>query len=488
MTTLAPLIRSALQREAGQPALGYAGRWHGWGDLRQLAEGVEKALADAGVAPRAPLAFIPRNRPDAIAALLGLLAAERSVRMIYSFQSDEGLAQALARPGVAGVVMHREDHGPALAAMAAERGLAVIVLDGMAAPRALRACTAAVCDPVPADTIEILTSGTTGAPKHFPVPFSLIERHLLSTPLTRSQGDTPEAAPPFLLYFPLGNITGLYSTLPTLLRGQRAILLERFSLEAWHEYVTTWRPTHTGVPPSAVRQILDAQIPVEDLASIRAMGIGAAPLAPDIHLQFEDRYGIPILLSYGATEFAGPVVMMTADLRASWGQSKLGSVGKPLPGVRLRVVDEETGADCPVGTVGLLHVVSPRIGDDWIATTDLALIDADGFVFLQGRADGAIMRGGFKVLPETIEAALLRHPAIAEAAVVGIDDDRLGQVPAAALRIADGWSSVDLAEIEAHLRRHLMATQIPARWQICPELPKTASLKVDRREVKALFA
>jgi acyl-coenzyme A synthetase/AMP-(fatty) acid ligase len=192
-------------------------------------------------------------------------------------------------------------------------------------------------------------------------------------------------------------------------------------------------------------------------------------------------------LSYGATEFAGPVAMMTAELRARWGRSKHGSVGQALPGVRLRVVDEQTGAECPPGEVGLLHVVSPRIGEHWIETTDLARIDADGFLYLQGRADGAIMRGGFKVLPETIEAALLIHPAIAEAAVVGVEDDRLGQVPAAALRIASGFSDVDLAEIEAHLRRHLMATQIPVRWKLCQELPKTASLKIDRRGVRNLF-
>lgn len=487
MTTLAQRVRTALQREPGQPAIAFAGRWHGWSELRELVGQLDNALDQAKVGKGAPVALVPRNRPEAIAALLGLMAQGRSVRMIYAFQSDEGIAAALARPGVAAVVLHREDCGPAVMAAAAERGLAVIALDGMAAPAVSGEASGPCTEPMAPDTIEILTSGTTGPPKHFPVAFSLIEQHLLSTPLTRSQGDAPEAAPPFLLYFPLGNITGLYSTLPTLLRGQRAVLLERFSVEGWRDYVVTWRPVHTGVPPSAIRQILDAWIPVEDLASIRAMGVGAAPLAPDIHRQFEDRYGIPVLLSYGATEFAGPVAMMTADLHAAWGRTKHGSVGRPLPGVRLRVVDQETGEECAAGVPGLLHVISPRIGEDWIATTDLAVIDADGFLYLKGRADGAIMRGGFKVLPETIEAALLTHPAIAEAAVVGIADDRVGEVPAAALRIAAGCSAPGTAEIEAHLRRHLLATQIPARWKICHELPRTASLKIDRMGVKALF-
>ncbi|WP_033925836.1 class I adenylate-forming enzyme family protein [Sphingomonas sp. 35-24ZXX] len=487
MATLPQLVRAALDRDPALPAICFGDRWYTWGDVRYAADKLEDSLAAAGIAPGEPVALVPRNRPEAIAALLCLLAQRRSVRMVYSFQSDERMAAALARPGIAAVVLHDEDFGEAVAAEAARQGLAVIVLSGMMRPTIRRLSERPTDNQMPVDTIEILTSGTTGTPKHFPVSFGLIERHFVSTPLTRSQGDAPQSAPPFLLYFPLANITGLYSTLPTLLRGQRAILLEKFSLEAWHGYVKTWRPAHSGVPPSAVRQILDADIPIEDLASIRAMGVGAAPLAPDVQDGFERRYGIPILLSYGATEFAGPVAMMTAELHQEWGDRKRGSVGKPLPGVQLRIVDPEDGRPLAAGETGLLHVISPRIGEDWIATTDLAMIDADGFLFLKGRADGAIMRGGFKLLPEAIEEALLSHPAIAEAAVVGIDDDRLGQVPAAAIRVASSGPSPEIAEIEAHLRRILLATHIPTQWKICEELPKTASLKVDRTAVKSLF-
>ena len=216
--------------------------------------------------------------------------------------------------------------------------------------------------------------------------------------------------------------------------------------------------------------------------------MGAAPLDPAVHARFEARYGIPILLSYGATEFAGPVAMMTAELHAAWGETKRGSVGRALPGVSLRVVDPERANPLPAGETGLLQVIAPRIGPDWIPTADLAAIDHDGFLFLKGRADGAIMRGGFKVLPETIEAALLLHPAVAEVAVTGIADPRVGQVPAAAVCLAPGSGPVDPAELESHLRRHVLATHVPARWLICTELPRTPSLKVDRRAVQRLFS
>lgn len=495
MPSLPTLARAALARPADAPALCFEERWLGWGDLNAIAGAVQQALAAAGVSEAAPVAFIPRNRPPSIAALLAFLAQGRSVRMIYSFQAAERIAASLEPGAVSALVLHAEDLAPEIESRAAALGLALVVLGPAGAVRLHGPARADKASPdrlgpykAGDPRIDILTSGTTGPPKHFPVPYSLIERHFVSTPLTRAQGDDPAAAPPFLLYFPLGNITGLYSTLPTLLRGQRAVLLERFTLEGWLAHVRTYRPAHTGVPPSAVRQILDAQVPAADLASIRAMGVGAAPLDPGVHARFEAAYGIPILPSYGATEFAGPVAMMTAELHAAWGAAKRGSVGHPLPGVSLRVIDEATGAVLPAGEIGLLQVIAPRIGADWITTSDLALIDGDGFVYLKGRADGAIMRGGFKVLPEAIEAALLLHPAVAEAAVTGIPDLRVGQVPAAAVCAAPGAGPLDPDDLESHLRRHVLATHIPARWLVCAELPRTASLKVDRPALKALFS
>jgi acyl-coenzyme A synthetase/AMP-(fatty) acid ligase/ferredoxin len=233
--------------------------------------------------------------------------------------------------------------------------------------------------------------------------------------------------------------------------------------------------------------VLDANIPPEDLASIRLLSTGAAPLDPGVQRAFEERYGIPILLSYGATEFAGPVAAMTADLHAQWGKRKFGSVGRALPGAQLRVIDPDTGEVLPAGGEGILEVISPRMGPDWIRTSDIAVIDADGFLFHRGRADGAIMRGGFKVLPETIERALVSHPAISAAAVVGITDSRLGQVPAAAMQLTPGAIAPTVQELEAHLREQILATHIPVAWCLVRELPRNAAMKTDRVAVGRLF-
>ena len=117
-----------------------------------------------------------------------------------------------------------------------------------------------------------------------------------------------------------------------------------------------------------------------------------------------------------------------------FGESKRNSVGRALPDTALRIVDPDTGAELPAGEQGLLEAKMHPISDDWIRTTDIASIDADGFVTLHGRADGAINRGGFKILPETVRRVLISHPAVRDACVVGVPDARLGQVPFAADR------------------------------------------------------
>jgi long-chain acyl-CoA synthetase len=219
-------------------------------------------------------------------------------------------------------------------------------------------------------------------------------------------------------------------------------------------------------------------------SSIRYLPTGAAPLDPALQRAFEERYEIPVLLSYGATEFGGPVCAMTPELYAQWGQQKFGSVGQPMPGAQLRVIDPDTCEVLAPGREGTLEVISPRIGPQWIRTADIALIDEDGFLFHRGRADGAIVRGGFKVVPETIERALRLHPAVA---VAGIPDRRLGQVPAAAIQLKRDIEGPSIDELERHLRQHVLATHIPAASRFVAELPKNRSMKIDQPAARRLF-
>jgi long-chain acyl-CoA synthetase len=491
-TTLDQMCRAALARDPAQPAIEFAEQWVCWGQIRQVADHLHALFQQSGIDAGSSIVFVPRNRPSAVAAFLGMLAHGRTVRMVYAFQSAAGIARDLAGLEPAMVVAAAEDFTPEVRHVLLARGAAGIALaemyvtpvDGLERPRA--GATTAYSLPQP--EIQILTSGTTGAPKRVGMTHDMVARHVVGGNKNYRAGDTDfSTLPPMFAYFPLGNISGIYGVLPTLLRGHRTVLVERFSVDAWRTYLRRHRPERASLPPAGVQMVLDAQVPLEELAGVRSINTGAAPLDPHVHRAFVARYHIPILVSYGATEFGGPVTSMTPDLHAQWGDSKLGSVGRPIAGAQLRVVDAESGEVLPTGSEGLLEVVAPRMGPEWIRTSDRAVIDADGFLFHRGRADGAIMRGGFKLLPETIERALLLHPSVSAVAAVGLPDARLSQVPAVAVQITPGASRPSIADLERHLRDHVYATHIPVAWRFVDQLPLTPSLKLDGSAVRGLF-
>lgn len=483
------LSAAVLNRTPDSHAIEFEKRWYTWGDLRRIASLVTDLIAESGAAANSKVALVAKNRPSAIAAYLGLMEKRFSFRMVYPFQSSISMAREieLVRPSV--VIAAEETFDAEIIAALKSSGIAGVALSQQEVTLVVgleRSTNDAVECEIP--LIEIHTSGTTGAPKPFELDYATIATHIVGgRPTPSSAGANPELLPPVLMYFPAGNITGLHSTIAPLLRGQRGVLLDRFNVEGWHDHLKRYRPAAGGLPPAGVQMILDAQLPREDFASLKMIGTGSAPLDTSVHKAFEERYGVPILLAYGATEFGGPVCSMTPDVYAEWGDKKLGSVGKPLPGAQVRVVDQESGSVLPAGTMGLLEVVSPRMGPDWIRTSDIAYLDEDGFLFLCGRADGAIMRGGFKVLPETIEKVLLLHPAIAAAGVIGVSDHRLGQVPAAAIQLKAGADEPAVASLEKHLREHLAATHIPVKWKFVSELPRTASYKVHQPSLRKLF-
>jgi acyl-CoA synthetase (AMP-forming)/AMP-acid ligase II len=170
-----------------------------------------------------------------------------------------------------------------------------------------------------------------------------------------------------------------------------------------------------------------------------------------------------------------------------FGETKRHSVGRALADTELRIVDPETGDELPVGSQGLLEAKVAPIGPDWIRTTDIASIDDDGFVTLHGRADGAINRGGFKVLPETVRRVLVAHPGVRDACVVGVPDARLGQVPFAAIEPAPGVPTPSDGELKDLVRQALPVYNVPVAFAVVDELPRNPALKVSLPAVAALY-
>jgi long-chain acyl-CoA synthetase len=214
---------------------------------------------------------------------------------------------------------------------------------------------------------------------------------------------------------------------------------------------------------------------------------GTAPLSADDADAFTEKYGIPVLTSYAATEFGGGVAGWTLPDHQKYWQDKRGSVGRANPGAQLRVIDDD-GAPLGSDQIGVLEVKPAQLGPeaDWMRTTDLARIDADGFVWIVGRADQAIIRGGFKVMPDDVRVALESHPAVAGAAVVARADPRLGETPVAMVELREP-DAVDTAELVDYLRDRLARYEIPTEIGLVAEIPRTPSGKPDLGAVRRHF-
>jgi long-chain acyl-CoA synthetase len=472
-----------------QQCIEFEGRWYTGADITEYADAIEARLRDAGVPDGAPVGLVVRNRLQHAAAIIGFLAAGRPVSMIYSFQSPEAIGRDIEKLNLAAVVADREDWADDVIAAAKGTGSAgiaisltqplVAAVDGLEH----RDQTRQHAHVEPGVALQILTSGTTGPPKRQDIKTSVLERTVFSV---TSGEKAPPDAPPEFAYWQFGGI-GVCQLVAGVHNARRIVMLERFTVDGFVHAIKTHRIKRSGVQPAVIRMLLDADVPKDDLASLEFLISASGPLDPETRDEFEKHFNIPIRLAYGATEFAGSLCAWMPDDIERYGESKRNSVGRPLPDTQVRVVEPDTGAELPVGQQGLLEAKVTPISPDWIRTTDIASIDADGFVTLHGRADGAINRGGFKILPETVRRVLISHPAVRDACVVGVPDKRLGQVPFAAIEATPGMPVPSVDELKDLVRQSLPVYNVPVDFAVVDELPRNPALKVSLPAVAALY-
>ena len=497
--SLSESIRAVWAIDPSAPAVEFEGHWHSWGELAGLATALDAELARAGIGRDAAVGVLLRNGPGAVGALLGLLASRRCVVTLNPVQGSEKLAGDVSRlrlPALVGDDQEWQVEALRRAAaeagslgleFAGERGQSLRRVPGLEEPGA-----GPHHDPMPGVAVEMLTSGTTGPPKRIALRYAAIEqsiagalhyeRRAASEPLALRSGTA-------IINAPLVHVSGLWRCLLNLAQGRKIVLMERFRLDAWLEIVRRHRPRTASLVPAALKMVLDANVDPEDLSSLKSVLSGTAPLPLERQIEFQRRYAIPVLVSYGATEFAGGVAGWTLADHREWWERKQGSAGRAHPGTRLRVVDAESFEPLPVGEPGLLEVRSSQLGsDEWVRTTDLATLDEDGFLWIRGRADDAILRGGFKIAPGEVAEAIEQHPSVCEASVVGLPDERLGQVPVAAVELDPTAEPVEPETLLDFARERLAGYQVPARLRIVAALPRTPSLKVSQPDVLALFA
>ena len=292
----------------------------------------------------------------------------------------------------------------------------------------------------------------------------------------------------YLAVLPLFHVHGLANGLVCwLASGCRMRLVERFDAARAAGWFATFRPTlFFGVPTVYVR-LLDLP---QDAARLigrqaRLFVSGSAPLASSVFDAFREKFGHAILERYGMSE-----TLMSVS-NPYGGERRAGSVGFPLPGVATRIVATD-GADAGVGEIGELLVRGPNVCrgywrqpeataaafvEGWFRTGDLAERSADGYYTLRGRRSDLIISGGFNIYPREIEDLLLEQAGVREAAVVGVSDDRRGEVPVAYV-VAE--HPLDLAALEATCRRELASFKVPRGFVTVDALPRTALGKVQK--------
>ena len=355
------------------------------------------------------------------------------------------------------------------------------------------------------DATIFYTSGTTGRPKgalgtHRNIctnPISLIFVNIRSG--LRS-GKDPTADPSqnaYLLSVPFFHATGCHSILVTnTLAGGKLVIMHRWDSGRALELIEREKITTFGGVPTMVMQVLDhPDFSKRDTSSVRSVGYGGAPAPPDLVRRIQEHFGsVPASNGYGLTETSSLSTMNTGDDYVK----KPDSVGPPVPVVTVKVVDPD-GCDLPVGSVGELWIKGPNIvkgywkkpeataetfSDGWLHTGDVARIDDEGFVYIVDRAKDMLIRGGENIYSVEIEDVLYEHPAVSEAAIIGVPHPTLGEEPAAVVQVRPGFE-VTQSELQEFVRSKLAGFKVPVKvWFYDGPLPRNPAGKIVKRELR----
>ncbi len=486
-------LAAILAIDPGAPVLDHGGRWWSYGELADAMAAIRSTLDMVAPGSGARIGVVTRNRPGPLAAILALLVSGRCFVVLNPMLPADRQLNDVNGLRLAAVIGEEGDLAM-LGDRATAAGAAPIQIGpGFDAPQLRSRGHRSTYGEDPSVAVEMLTSGTTGPPKRVPLTRKAFELAIAGA-ATLEKGREADEAPRLraattTLPGPISHIGSLFSLLATLIAGRRICLLERFTVEGWLDAVRRHRPKVASVVPAGLRMLLDANVAKDDLSSLVALRSGTAPLDPAVAREFLARYDLPVLQNYGATEFVGGIAGWTLDDFHAHFLAKADSTGRIQPGVAARIVDADTGTEQAPGQEGVLELKTGMTGqgETWVRTSDRAMIDADHFLYIRGRMDNAIIRGGFKIHPDEVVRVLEQHPAVREAVVVGVPDPRLGEMPAAAILLRKGAEPPSDAELHDFARTRLMAYQVPVRFLIVDELPRTSSMKPSLIDVAKLF-
>jgi len=496
---LAERLRAIVEIAPRADALELHGTWCTWGALATCRELVARHLRDVGAGDGARVGIVMRNRPGVVGGVIGALSSRLSIVALSHLRPGAQLAEEIRTLDLAAVIADTEDWDrPSFVdavRVAGMLGLAVDTYDPatvtVATPGNL-AGGAVERRRSPGVAVAMLTSGTTGPPKRVPITYDNLAASFSGAAHyeSRADGRPRLRSGVATLVAPILHTSGLFRLLLNVLEGRRVAMLEKFDVDGLLRLVRAYDARVLALTPTSIQMILDAEVDPAELAGVRAVISGTAPLDPAVAERFERLYGVAVLVMYGATEFAGGIAGWTMRDREAHRETKRGSVGRVHPGVEVRVRVPGTDRLAEPGAAGQLDVRAKQLAADdpegWVATTDLARVDDDGFLWILGRTDDAIIRGGFKVSAGKVAEVLKRHPAVRDAAVVGLPDRRLGHVPVAAVELAAN-AVLDVAELTGWARDHLAPYEVPTTVVAVTALPRTPSLKVSQERLTEML-
>ena len=447
-------------------------------DLVEAARRLAATLADAEVAPRTPVACLLPPSADVVAAFFGTWAADGVYVPVNPRLSDTEIDHILSEVGPAAVIgspeqLHRVKAPITRIAADGEMGWSVVER---------RATSPAFHDPGIA-TVSF-TSGTTGRPKPIELQSDAVLRLMDTIVSTVRKGRTPTERPTMPNVIPVSTSlwAGIYNVIFAVRTGSPALLMPTFDALEYARIVSHYQIASTVLPPAAITMLND-EPGIESLDPLRIVRSITAPLSPLQARRFFGRFGVMVLNGYGQTEVGGEIVGWTArDFREH--PEKLGAVGRPHDGVELRFGESD---DLWVRTAYTASLdkkgrMGDRLDDEgFFRTGDIARLDEDGFLWIEGRESDMVNRGGLKVFPAEVEEVLLLSEAVSDASVVGVPDDRLGEVPHAFVVPADSRAAPSGDHLEQLCRQHLAPYKVPVAFEVLEALPRNEVGKVLRR-------
>ena len=499
---LASLLAEAAARGPDRPALVFRGRSVGYSELDDAVGRTAAALRDGGVGADDRVALVLGNVPEFVYALYGTWRAGAVAVPLNVMLTAEEVGYVLADAGATAAVVEMAYLPAVLAVRDRVPDLRrILVIAGPPVPPGTVSFEQELDRPAEDvvesddDALALLqyTSGTTARPKGAMLSHGNLRANL--DQMEAVAGMRLSADDVVLVVLPLFHIYALNVVLGMALRaGATVVLEERFDPEQTLGLIERHGVTVVpGAPPMYAAWLALTDAERDAFGPVRLAVSGAAPLPPEVGAAFWERFGVKLWDSYGLTE-AGPAV--TTSVVGD--EPRPGSIGPPLPGLEVRLVDE-SGEDVEEGDPGEIAVRGPNVfrgywgRDDetaaaflpggWLRTGDVAVRDEDGYLHLVDRKKDLIIVSGFNVYPTEVEEALLRHPAVSEAAVVGVPDERTGEAVKAFVTLEAG-AAATAEEIADDVRVYLARFKVPGSIEIVESLPHHVTGKVLRRALR----